>query len=623
MTSLRNLLTALFVLFAASLFAQTSLPIALDLQKTYIKGTRTRTGEPGKKYWQNHADYLIKVNFDPQSRLLSGTVDIDYFNNSPDTLKTILFKLYPNLYKKGFSRNSTIAAEDESDGVQIQSISINQQSQDMKKVHTDGTNMSVKVTPIAPSQKAHLTVAYSYTLNKGSHTRTGQVDSGAFFIAYFFPRVAVYDDIDGWNRYQYRGSEEFYNDFCHFNAEITVPGNYAVWSTGMLKNAPEVFNPHIISQLSKAGNTDGVTEIITPEDLKSGITTTPGRVHTWKFEADSVTDLAIATSNHYIWQSSSLVVDPATRRRTRVDAVFNPDHKTYYNVISYARKTVETMSYTFPAWPYPYPHETVFDGLDQMEYPMMVNDNPLEKTDEDIELTDHEIFHTMFPFYMGINETKYGWMDEGWATIGEWVISPVIDHSIVDYYGMDAYNRSAGNEDDQPIMTLTPNLGGISAFTDSYPKPAMGYYYVRDMLGKELFTKALHYYIKNWHGKHPMPYDFFNCMNTGSGINMNWFWKAWYFDDGIPDQAISKVSNAAGKYTVIITNIGTKPVPVDLTVYYKDGSTEKLHKSIIVWKDGAKTCKMEFTAKKTVAKMVLGSTYDPDINKTDNVWGVK
>src|ERR1700744_5143539 len=247
MTSLKNLLIAALMLFAASSFAQTTLPIAVNLQKTYTKGTRTHTGEPGKNYWQNRADYFIKINFNPQSRLLSGTVDIDYFNNSPDTLKTILFKLYPNIYKKGTPRNSNIKAEDENDGVQIQSISINQQNQDVKKARIDGTNMSMRVAPIAPSQKTHLTIAYSYTVIAGSHRRTGQLDSGAFFIAYFFPRIAVYDDIDGWNRYPYRGSEEFYNDFCHFNAEITVPGNYAIWATGMLKNAAEVYNPQVIS----------------------------------------------------------------------------------------------------------------------------------------------------------------------------------------------------------------------------------------------------------------------------------------------------------------------------------------------------------------------------------------
>jgi hypothetical protein len=175
--------------------------------------------------------------------------------------------------------------------------------------------------------------------------------------------------------------------------------------------------------------------------------------------------------------------------------VFNPVHKDYFEVVNYARKTVETMSYQFPKWPYPYPHETVFDGLDQMEYPMMVNDNPLEETADAIELTDHEIFHTMFPFYMGTNETKYGWMDEGWATIAEWLISPVIDPKIVDTYGVGPTQNSAGNEQDAPIMTLTPQLTGIAKFTDSYPKPALAYLYVKDMLGDELFTKALHYYI--------------------------------------------------------------------------------------------------------------------------------
>jgi len=318
-----------------------------------------------------------------------------------------------------------------------------------------------------------------------------------------------------------------------------------------------------------------------------------------------------------------LVVDPATKRRVRVDAVYNPDHKSYTEVINYARKTVETMSYTFPAWPYPFPHETVFDGLDQMEYPMMVNDNPVDEVTDDIELTDHEIFHSMFPFYMGTNETKYGWMDEGWATIGEWVISPIIDHKIVDEYGIGGYEQSAGNEEDMPIMSLTPSLIGPSTFTDSYPKPAMGYYYVRDMLGDSLFTKALHYYIQQWHGKHPMPYDFFNCLNTGAGINLNWFWKAWFFDNGVPDLAITDVAKQQNDYLVTITSIGTKPTPVDLTLYYTDGTTKLIHQSIACWQSGNKTVPLKFSDSKSITKMVLGTTYDPDVDKRNNVWVMK
>ncbi|TWI95908.1 hypothetical protein JN11_04183 [Mucilaginibacter frigoritolerans] len=600
-------------------FAQNSLPLPSNIKATYTNGNRTSSGEPGKNYWQNSADYTIKVKFDPKSRDLNGTVSIDYINNSPDSLKEIHFNLYPNLYKKGSIRNMPINGDDITDGVKIQQISINNQQQSTDQWAIDGTNMIVK-TPLLPKQSIHFDITYSYTLNKTSHIRTGQVDSGAFFIAYFFPRIAVYDDIDGWNRNHYQGTQEFYNDFSHFNAEITVPGNYEVWATGNLKNANQVYTPKYAKRLNSAAFSDKVTSIINAEDLAEGNITQNKTSNTWKFEADSVTDLAFAISNHYLWKSSSLVVDPKTGRRIRVDAVFNPEHKSYFNVINYARKTVETMSYSFPKWPYPFPHETVFDGLDQMEYPMMVNDAPYEKSDDDIELTDHEIFHSMFPFYMGINETKYAWMDEGWATIGEWVISPIIDPKITDLYAVNDYENNAGKEEDAPIATLSTQLDGIAYMTNSYPKPALGYLYVRDMLGDELFTKALHYYIANWHGKHPMPYDFFNCMNTGAGVNLNWFWKSWFFDSGVPDQAISKVDIDQNKYTITVSNIGTKPVPVDLTVYYDDNSSQIIHQSISCWKDGNKTVIIPFIAEKKVQKLVLGNGYDPDVDKTNNVW---
>jgi hypothetical protein len=483
--------------------------------------------------------------------------------------------------------------------------------------------MTVKIPTLNSKQKIHFDITYTYTLNKTSHIRTGQVDSGAFFIAYFFPRIAVYDDIDGWNLHKYQGLQEFYNDFSHFKAEITVPGDYEVWATGDLKNPEEVYTDKFAKRLSEAAFSDKVTNIITEADLKAGNITTNKTSNTWKFEADSVTDIALAISNHYLWKATSLIVDPKTGRRTRVDAVFNPIHKGYFEVINYARKTVEAMSYTFPKWPYPFPHETVFDGLDQMEYPMMVNDAPYDKAEDDIELTDHEIFHSMFPFYMGINETKYAWMDEGWATIGEWEISPVIDPKITDLYAISNYEGNAGKEEDPPIITLSTHLDGVSYMTDSYPKPALGYLYAKDILGDALFYKGLHYYIAKWHGKHPMPYDFFNCMNTGSGVNLNWFWKSWFFDDGVPDQAISKVSIIKKQYTVTITNIGTKPVPIDLNVYYADGSTQLIHQSVACWKNGNKTVIVPFTAKKRVEKMVLGTGYDPDVNKVDNYWTAK
>jgi hypothetical protein len=605
--------------------AQITLPIAKNLQATYTKGTRSPDGQPGKDYWQNHAKYDIDAQFEPVRRILKGTETIEYTNDSPDSLKEILFKLYPNLYKKGAPRDRKIEDEDATEGVFIQALLLDGDAQNVAKLNINATNMSVPLPKkLAPKQTIRINIAYSYSLNKGSHNRTGEVEDGAYFVAYFFPRIAVYDDIDGWNRKPYLGSQEFYNDFCDFNAQITVPKDYVVWATGDLMNCGDVLSPKYCERLANAEKNDAPAFIIDSNDIKIGNITGTNPTNTWRFSAKNVVDFVFATSNHYVWQSSSVVVDKATGRRTRVDAVYNPVHKDYEMVVADARKTVEIMSYQFPKWAFPYNHETVFDGLDQMEYPMMCNDNPIEDRAESIELTDHEIFHTMFPFYMGINETKYGWMDEGWATIGEWIISPLIDTTIApDEYGMKPYEAAAGNEDDVPIMTLTTQLSGSASFTDSYPKPALGYLYVKDMLGDSLFFKALHHYIATWNGKHPMPYDFFNCMNVGAGVDMNWFWKRWFFDDGIPDLAIANVLTKGKNKQIIIESKGAKPVPIDLSIVYTDGSKETVHRTVAVWKDNNKTVDVFLKNNKKIQSVTLGSIYAADSNKKDNVWRVK
>ena len=613
-------LAALFITLAA--LSQPTLKIPQHIQAAIDKGTRTTDGHPGKHYWQNKANYTLSVNFDPVNLLLTGKAEIQYFNNSPDTLTEIWFKLYPNLYKEGASNIRKIKPADISAGVTIKNMIVNGDENIPVRRVIDGTNMIVYTQAVLPGRTIFFSIDYSYVLNKGSHIRTGEIEPGADFIAYFFPRIAVYDDIDGWNKNPYTGVQEFYNDFCHFFANINEPEGYMVWATGDLKNTREIFNPPYIDRIFAAEKNDGIATIFDSSELRTGTICSPGP-HTWQFEAENVTDFVFSTSNHYIWQSSSLVTDSAGGRRTRVDAVFNPKHASFFNVAGYAHKTVEAMSFVFPQWPFPYDHETVFDGLDQMEYPMMVNDNPVELKSEDIELTDHEIFHTMFPFYMGINETQYGWMDEGWATIGEWLISPMIDSSLSDEYGMVGYEKTAGTENEPPVMTLTTQLSGTAMFTNSYPKPALGYLFVKDMLGDELFTKALHYYIGLWHGKHPIPFDFFNCMNAGSGRNLNWFWQKWFFDDGVPNLAITQLLKHGKDYAAVITSKGTKPVPVDLNIYFADGTKLFLHRNISCWESGNKAISIPFSSEKPVKKLILGSVHVPDTDKSDNVYEVK
>ena len=600
--------------------ARQQLPIPPNIQKAYAAGTRSTTGAPGKAYWQNKADYAIKVSFNPANRELHGTVGIDYINNSPDTLKTMVFKLYPNLYQHGSPKAIAINAADLTDGVKIGNISRDGQVIDPAKYTVRGTNLFVKTRSILPGGRTHLDISYSYTLNEASFIRTGQIDSGAFFLAYFFPRVAVYDDVDGWNIYPYTGQVEFYNDYGRFDVEITVPGNYQVWATGNLKNYQDVYQPAFAGRIERAEISDSVINVISEADLKAGHTTRDGPSNTWKFEADNVTDFAFAISDHYVWKSVSLIVDSVTRRRTRIDAVYNPEHGTYEPIIDYARKTVEAMSHRFPRIPYPYPHETVFDGPDEMEFPMMVDDNPFDNKKDAIQLTAHEIFHTIFPFYVGINETKYSFMDEGWATMAEFYLHPMIDNDTPVDYNITDINTHSGAETDVPVMTLTPQLAGAARFMDKDQKPALAYLYVKEMLGDELFLKALHFYIDHWKGRHPTPYDFFNSINTGSGVDLNWFWKNWFFEKGVPDLAITSVTRHEHSYNITVSNVGTEAVPVHLTIYLADGTTLSLGASIACWQQGDKTKTFTFRTDKLVKSIVLGTEYDADVKKEDNVW---
>jgi aminopeptidase N len=249
---------------------------------------------------------------------------------------------------------------------------------------------------------------------------------------------------------------------------------------------------------------------------------------------------------------------------------------------------------------------------------MMVNDHPLKSRAESIDLTIHEIFHTIFPFYMGINETKYGWMDEGWATMSSWLITPMVDSSLTNDWSIDFYQINAGMEVDLPIITLTTQQFQTAFFINSYPKPALGYLYIKDLLGDELFYKGLHQYIRDWNGKHPMPYDFFNSMNVGSGVNLNWFWSRWFFERGVPDLAIGKFTDGKKEKSIVVEMKGDKPLPIDLSILFTDGTIQNIHRSTGVWELGNKSVEIRFASSKKVKEITLGSPIVPDVNKKDN-----
>ncbi|MEO6820739.1 MAG: M1 family metallopeptidase [Ginsengibacter sp.] len=624
---MKTFIIFLFTIFVCktTTFAQT-LFTNKNIQRAHQMMTRTTTGKAGKAYWQNRGDYDINVKFDPATQLLAGKETIFYTNNSPDTLKQIIIRLYPDLYKKGVKRLSQIAEEDLTEGVDIKSFKIGEETitsfNKRSKAYHQNTNLIITPeSPVLPHSKLQLEVEWNYKVNTGSQIRTGMVDSSSYFIAYFFPRVAVYDDVDGWDTWSYNGSQEFYNDFGNFKVQVELPKNYVTWATGTRMNAADNFSNHVLDKIKLASKSDKIIHVIDSIDYLKNDVMKKDASGIWKYEATNVTDFVFALSSHYLWDVSSVVVDSATGRRTSAEAAFNRIHKDYFDVADQAHKSVYYMSHFYPKYPFPFPHITVFDGTDQMEYPMMVNDNPTESRKDAVQLTTHEIMHSYFPFFMGTNETQYSWMDEGWATIGESVISPLMgepeDEGI---FSKTRYEYISGSDNDVPLITNTKLYQDAANLANSYGKAGLCYYVLQDMLGDKLYFKSLHQYMNDWNGKHPTPYDFFYSFNNASGQNLNWFWHKWFFDWVYPDLAISKVSATKTGTKIVITNKGGLPVPVALNIHLKDNKIDLVKYSAAIWNGKNE---LEIHVKNSlgsIASIVLGNEFIPENNSKDNVW---
>ncbi len=617
---------ALFISGVA--FPQTEgLYIPLNIQKAYQKKTRDINGNPGMVYWQNRADYKIDVKVDPRTRVVSGSETITYYNNSSDTLKELVFHLFPNLYKKGNSRDFEIEPDDETEGVIIEKMDINgfdiNTSFQNRRLTFTHSGFSLRLKNLFyPGTSNKINISWHYTENRRSHIRTGMVDSSSFFIAYFFPRIAVYDDIDGWNRFDYTGGVEFYNDFGDFDVSIKVPKNYVVWATGLLKNPEEVLNEKYLKRYQAAVNSNVMVRVIDSTDLKFRDFTKPNSFNIWQYKAENVTDFAFGTSNHYLWDAVSLLVDKEKNRKVIIDVAYNKDSKDFYSVLKFAQQAIEYMCNVFPKVPFPFPKITVFNGLSEMEYPMMVNDvsyvNDLHGT---FLLTAHEIFHSYFPFYTGLNETSYAWMDEGITTFTTYLLVSALDSLNQDKLTfLNDYKPHIGKNSDLPIFSNSNYIKRPIYDYISYPKPTHFFLVLRNLLGEELFTKSFQEFIRRWNGKHPTPYDLFNTIKSVSGENIDWLIKPWIFEFGYVDFTIKEVIQLDGKYKVTIGKIGNYPAHVKIKVKFNDGSSEILKYPVTIWKDNKKEFTDEKSDSRKVKSVEIYDIHQMDANPTNNIF---
>ncbi|HEY2728014.1 MAG TPA: M1 family peptidase, partial [Parafilimonas sp.] len=389
----RILFCLLAIAFCNFLTAQ-DLFIPRDMQQAYKKGTRSIDGNPGKNYWQNHARYNINITAMPPDRNIQGEETVTYINNSPDTIANPSIKLFINIHKPGAPRDYPAQQDYLTSGVHVDAITVNGTSVDTTKACNAFTNYRLPLSkPLMPHDSVYLTFKWHYQISLQSN-REGMIDSTSYFLAYFYPRVAVFDDYNGWDRMQFVDSHEFYSDFNDYVVTVNVPKNYIIVGTGTLQQPEKLLQPEILNRYKQAFTSDAIINIVTPKDLAAKNVTTQNDMNSWQFIANDIPDMAFGISDHFNWDGCSVVVDDKTGRRAGAFACYNDTAKDYHFVAQYARHSLEWLSHNWPGVPYPYEKSTVFQGYADMEYPMMVNDEAFADTNFARFIAEHEIAHT-------------------------------------------------------------------------------------------------------------------------------------------------------------------------------------------------------------------------------------
>ncbi len=618
--------TTLIVIFFMSIgvFAQdVQLYETQNYRNAIENGTRSRDGKPGANYWQNHSDYDIEVRLDTAEKKIYGKETVIYYNESPDTLYRIVLRLYQNKYKKGAVRNAPIHEENISDGVILDTLNVNGRGIDLQgdSIRELGTNYSVLLeTPLAPKSKIELNCSWSYSVPLAQDfRRAGYYKDKAWFIGYFYPQIAVYDDIEsfwnikGWDIMRFhKGWQEFYNDFNNFKVKVEVPKGFFVWATGSLVNQKDIFSQDILDRLDKARQSDENIQIISREDIGKGQLN--GNV--WEFEAKGVPDFGFGTAPNYIWEASSVVVG---KRRVFVDVAYHPESITFPMVLDISKETVKYASAVYPAIEFPYSHATIFNGMlgGGMEFPMIANNAEYEDTTLLYMMTFHEIFHNYTPFMTGLNEKRYPFMDESFTQyFTEHYLLNV--HQRNKFFGfgniMEFFVQFAKNED-IPLINSYSQISDYNVLYYYYIKPNVAYKFFAEMVGENNFKMAFHEFVSRWKGKHPIPYDFFYTMNNVLNENYNWFWKAWFFDFGYPDLALELNAN---ELIIKRVGVGSLPLPVKLKVENVDGSISTITKPMSVWKTGAKEISIKLKNRDEIKSISVDTKSIPDIDERNN-----
>jgi len=601
--------------------------------------TRSAEGSPNVGYWQNKADYQISATLNDVTNEITGSVTITYKNNSPHSLPYLWLQLDQNLFNKNSRGQARMPVDSRSrygdassafnGGYKISSVKLNDNVADF--LITD-TRMQLRLKDAMKpgGDVVKITIDYAFTLPEYGADRCGiqpTAKGNIYAVAQWYPRMCVYDDIQGWNTLPYLGPGEFYLEYGDFDISITAPSSHIVVASGELQNPVDVLTPLQYQRLENAKQSDKTVFIRTDKEVGDPESRPKAPTLTWHYKINNARDVAWASSKAFIWDAARINLPGGkTALAMSVYPTESKGKDRWGRATEYSKGSIENYSSRWFVYPYPVA-VNVASNVGGMEYPGIVFCRYGAQTDALFGVTDHEFGHTWFPMIVGSNERKYGWMDEGFNTF----INSLAD----DDFNKGEYKKYENTMDVMAPYMFNPNSEAIMNTPDAlkehnisnalYFKPGYGLELLRnEILGPKRFDYAFRLYIQRWAFKHPTPWDFFKTMDNAAGEDLSWFWRAWFMENYRLDQSVLSVvyeDNDPKKGALVtIANLDQMAMPVVLEYEEVGGKKERIRLPVEIWNNTA-SFKVKLPTKEKIFQVLIDpDKVFPDLNFANNSW---
>ena len=601
--------------------------------------TRGANGEPNVGYWQNRADYQITSSLNDITHQITGSVTIKYKNNSPHTLPFLWLQLDQNLFNKDSRGQARMPVDSRSrygdaksgfnGGYIITKVQLNDGVANY--IITD-SRMQIRLPkPMnAGGDVVKIKIDYSFIIPEYGADRCGilKTKNGEIFaVAQWYPRMCVFDDVQGWNTLPYLGPSEFYLEYGDFDITITAPASHIVVASGELQNPAEVLTATQNSRLASAKKSDKTVVIRSETEVTDPSSRPKGTTLTWHYKITNARDISWASSKAFIWDAAKINLPSGkTSLAMSVYPAESNGSKAWGRATEYTKKSIENYSKRWLEFPYP-AATNVASNVGGMEYPGIVFCGWKATEDQLFGVTDHEFGHTWFPMIVGSNERKYGWMDEGFNTF----INSLAD----DDFNNGEYKQDPRNMESMAEYMFNPNSEAILNTPDAmkeanigtalYLKPGYGLELLRnEILVIDRFDYAFKTYIQRWAYKHPTPWDFFKTMDNASGEDLSWFWKGWFIENFKLDQAIESVKyekdSELNGAIVTIANLDQLAMPVTIAYETISGKKGNIKLPVEIW-NNTYLFKVKLPTTEKLASVTIDpNKVFPDMNFSNNSW---